>query len=408
MTSDTTLAMGGRKRYAILASGMLIQLCAGIIYLWSVFKNPVAVNLGGWDTTMVSSAMLVSFVGGILIGGTIMDRIGVRPTCVAGSLLMSMGILLSAFVNSDAPFLMYVTYSIMGGFGVGTIYTCTVSPIQKWFFDKRGFATGLMIFAFGFSLVVFAPLVRYLIDTQGVSNTFLILGGVFAIVCTVASLMMRNPPANYATSPNKTAVLSAQKQYTTREMLRRPSFYLIALSLFFVLSTYFMLNPYFLGLGEDRGLSSDLATAGVMVTGICSAAGRLGINWLSDKISRTTSVLLISAISAAGAVAAIFAHDLFFIVTIAAVSFAFGGIAGVSSTITADHFGTKNMGTNYGFVMLGYAASALVFMQLCKSLSDNGHGSFTAPLIIATAACIGSLICALLLRTQKKDQPTAQ
>jgi OFA family oxalate/formate antiporter-like MFS transporter len=219
--------------------------------------------------------------------------------------------------------------------------------------------------------------------------------------------MMRNPPADYATSPNKTAVMSAQKQYTTREMMRRPSFYLIALALFFVLSTYFMLNPNFISLGEERGLSHDLARTGVMITGICSAAGRLGINWLSDKISRTTSVLLISAISAVGAIAAIYADGMFFIITIAAISFAFGGIAGVSSTITADHFGTKNMGSNYGFVMLGYAASALVFMQICKSLLDGNGNDFTVPMIIAATACIGALICALLLRTQKNDQPTA-
>ncbi|MDR0523599.1 MAG: MFS transporter [Candidatus Methanoplasma sp.] len=395
-----------RKRYAILAAGILIQLCAGIIYLWSVFKNPVSEHLGGWDATMTSSIMLVSFVGGLLFGGILMDRAGVRPACIAGSLVMSLGILLSAFVDSSAPYLLYATYGIMGGFGVGTIYTCTVSSIQKWFFDRRGFATGLMIFAFGFSLVVFAPLARYLINGFGISGTFMALGLIFVVICTAASTVIVNPPADYATAPNKTAVLSAQKQYTTREMFRRPSFYLITLSLFFVLSAYFTLNPYFYSLGMDRGLSDEMATFGVMMTGVCSAAGRLAINWLSDKISREASVLLVSVISVGGAVAAIFAGEYLFIASIAGIAFAFGGIAGISSTITADHFGTKNMGSNYGFVMLGYAASALVFMYIAKSMTGGGTGSFAIPLAISAVACVASAACSLLLRTQTGDQPT--
>jgi OFA family oxalate/formate antiporter-like MFS transporter len=317
---------------------------------------------------------------------------------------MSAGILASSFVTSDSGSLIYITYGVMGGFGVGVIYTCTVSPIQKWFFDKRGFATGMMVCSFGFSLVIFAPLAKYLLGEVGVPDTFRIFGVAFLVICTIASFLIVNPPADYSASPNKTSVLSSQKQYTTKEMFGRKSFYLITFSLFFMLSVYFALNPNFKSLGIDRGLTSDMATIGIMVTGICSASGRLAVTWISDKIGRSTAMFFIIALSAIGAVAVIFANGMLFIVCLAAISFAFGGAAGIYATVTADHFGTKNMGSNYGFVMLGFGASALVFMYLSKQLSTGMD--FTVPLVITALACVAAFVCVLLLRTQKNDQPS--
>jgi OFA family oxalate/formate antiporter-like MFS transporter len=383
---------------------MIIQLCAGIIYMWSEFKGPVNTYLNG-DFTMTASIMLVSFVMGILIGGQILDRVGCRPTCIAGSILMSVGILASSFVTSESGSLIYITYGVMGGFGVGTIYTCTVSPIQKWFFDKRGFATGMMVCSFGFSLVIFAPLAKYLLREAGVPDTFRIFGIAFLVICTITSFLIVNPPADYSASPNKTSVLSSQKQYTTKEMFGRKSFYLITFSLFFMLSVYFALNPNFKSLGIDRGLTDDMATIGIMVTGICSASGRLTVTWISDKIGRVNAMFFIISLSAIGAIAVIFANGVLFIVCIAAISFAFGGAAGIYATVTADHFGTKNMGSNYGFVMLGFGASALVFMYLSKQLSTGMD--FTVPLVITALACVAAFICVLLLKTQRNDQPTS-
>jgi OFA family oxalate/formate antiporter-like MFS transporter len=405
--SEATVTTSSKKRYVILVAGMIIQLCAGIIYAWSAFSKRVGEHLGGIDSSMVVSVMLVCFVLGILIGGNILDKIGTRPTCIAGSILMSVGILASSLVTSSAPSLIFVTYAVMGGFGVGMIYTCTVSPIQKWFFDKRGFATGMMVCSFGFATVIFAPLAKSLLESQGVPTTFQIFGVVFLIVCTLASFLIVNPPADYSTSTSKTSVLSSQKQYTTREMFGRKSFYLITFSLFFVLSVYFALNPYIGNrLGIDRLGTEDLAILAVMVTGVCSASGRLIVTWISDKIGRTSSVLLIVILSAFGAIGMIFAHDIVFFIFIAIISFAFGGAAGIYATITADHFGTKNMGSNYGFVMLGFGASALVFIYLTKYIVGATGTDFTTPLIITVVACAAALVCALLLRTQKDDQPT--
>jgi len=395
----------GRKRYLILVAGMIIQLCAGIIYMWSVFKSPVSEHLGGWDATLTASIMLSCFVLGILIGGRILGIIGPRKTCIMGSVLMSLGILLSSFVTKDFPEAIYLTYGIMGGFGVGTIYTCTVSPIQRWFFDKRGFATGMMVCAFGFSMVIFAPLATFLIDEIGVSDTFLTFGVAFLIICVLCSTMIVFPPESYSATKGGPSVLSSQRQYETREMLKTKAFYLITFSMFFMLSAYFILNPNFKSLGMDRGLTSEEATLAIMLTGASSASGRLVLTWLSDKIGRMMSMFLIIGLTLLGVVLVIFAEQWFFVGCICIISFAFGASAGVYATLTADNFGTKNMGNNYGMVMLGFGASALIFQTLSKMITEDGD--YTMSFAISAVVCVIAFLCILLLRRERTQESTA-
>lgn len=393
---ENVIERPNKNRFLVLIAGVIIQFCAGIIYMWSVFKEPVAEFLN-WDSgasAMTASIMLASFVAGIFIGGRLMDKIGPRNICIMGSIMMSLGILASSFVTSDVPYLIYLTYGILGGFGVGAVYTCTVSSIQKWFFDKRGFATGMMVGAFGFSLVIFTPIAKSLISSVGVSSTFQIFGIAFLIICLLASFVIRNPPSNYVIA--KATPSSGQKQYTTKEMLKTRSFYLITLSLFFILPAFFILNPLFMSLGEERGLSESLAVMGVMIIGICSASGRLGITWMSDHVGRMPSIMMITVLTLIGVILAISAEGVLFLVCLALIALGFGGAAGTYTALTSDYFGTKNMGSNYGYVMLGFGASALIFPFISTTISVDGD--YTISFIICALTCILSLICILLLR----------
>ena len=403
---NNTNAGINKKRYIVLIAGIAIQFCAGTLYMWSIYNKPVADLLFGGDknaSSLTATFMLVAFVAGILIGGRIMDRIGPKKMAIIGSLIMSSGILASALVSSEYSYLIYLTYGLIGGFGVGTVYTCTVSPIQKWFFDRRGFATGLMVGAFGFSLVIFGPLAdKILLPSLGVSSTFLVFGIAFLLVCVPASLFIGNPPDGYVIPKAPSA--SSQKQYTTNEMLRTKSFYFITLSLFFILSAFFVLNPLFKDLGVERGLG-DLAVMTVMIVGVCSASGRIAITWISDNIGRMSGMLLIFVLTIVGVTLVIFAENFLFVVCMGLIAFGFGGAAGIYATVTSDNFGTKNMGSNYGFVMLGFGASALVAQVLSKTLVSGDD--YTMVFVACAITAIMSLVCILLLRmfpTQKTAQ----
>ncbi len=381
---------------------MLIQLCAGVIYMWSVFNTDVAEFLQ-WDQSaavMTASIMLAMFVVGILVGGRAHDRFGTKIVCIVGSLMMSSGILLTAFVPSTMPELVYLTYGVLGGFGVGTVYTCTISSIQKWFFDRRGFATGMMVGSFGFSLVLFSPIADYMLSAVGVASTFMIFGIGFMIVCVTASFLITNPPKEYCVAGSSKTISSSQKQYTAKEVLRTKSFYCIVISLFLVLSVFFILNPQLKTLGMDRGLTPEMAIGGVMLVGVCSTAGRFVLTVISDKLGRSETVLLSIGLTALGAAIMIFAYGVVFLASLAIIAFAFGGIAGLYTTLTADHFGTVNMGSNYGLVMIGFGASALFFPYLSTVLTKD-TGDYTVTFAICFAACVIATILVLVLRTQK-------
>ena len=182
-------------------------------------------------------------------------------------------------------------------------------------------------------------------------------------------------------------------------MLGTKSFYLIFLSLFFILPAFFMLNPLLMTLGLERGLTKEMALFGVMLVGIFSALGRLSIAWISDKIGRLGSIVLILAMTAVGVIAMIFAEGVLFLVSLSMIAMAFGGAAGVYPTLTADHFGTKNLGVNYGLVTLSLGASSLIFTMVNNALS--GNGDYTLSFIIAAATCAISFVLILLLRREK-------
>ncbi|HHY64135.1 MAG TPA: OFA family MFS transporter [Clostridiaceae bacterium] len=383
-----------KNRYLILAMGMVIQLCAGIIYMWSVFKGPVSQHLS-WEESsaaITSSIMLSTFVLGIIIGGRIQDKYSPSPVALAGGVLLGLGMVLSSFVPQSSPWLIYVFYGIIGGFGVGCVYTTTVSVVQKWFPDKRGFATGMMVGAFGFSLVLFAPLTKKLLTDWGVPRAFLFFGILFIVICSLCSLFLNNPEVKQQSG----TPASTRKQYTTGEMLKTKEFYFLAFSMFFLLPAYFILNPLFISLGVERGLSESMATFGVMLTGIASASGRLLISWFSDFVGRKAGIATISLITLIAALVMIFAQGVLFLVCIAAIAFSFGGSASVYAATTADLFGTKHMGLNYGCVMIAFGSSALIFQLLSTVLSN------TYSFIVAAAGCVITITMVAALKIPKK------
>ena len=160
-----------------LVSGAIIQLCIGIIYIWSIFQ-PAVMEYYSWSADNASvtfSIMLATFVLGIVVGGRLNDKKGPRLVVFLGGLMFCAGIFLSSLVPQDMPWLIYLFYGGMAGFGVGAAYTSTISCAQKWFMDKKGFATGVIVCTFGASTVVFTPIVNTLLKNVGVSQTFLTL-----------------------------------------------------------------------------------------------------------------------------------------------------------------------------------------------------------------------------------------
>ena len=348
---------------------LVVQLCVGILYLWSAFRSNI-VAAYGWTpsaATMVSSYMLFAFVFGNLIGGIINDRKGPKLTCILGVALFSVGVILSAFVKSAGLF--YLTYAVMAGLGSGFGYGACISCIQKWLPHKRGLASGLACGAFGLSTVVFTPVSNMLMNAnmneEGIVNfvpVFLTLGIVFAILGFVACLFISLPGEEYLAGlhlPAKAA--SSNINFTLGQAIRLPAFWALFFSIFFINGTWNLCVPLIRDLGIVRGLSVEMAIACVSFTGITNAAGRLIMAWLSDKIGRTNAMYILCGLTLLGAILMTFIGGMGYFVTIAIIAFAYGGPSALNAALSTDLFGPKNSGTNYGVAMLALGFSSIFF-----------------------------------------------
>lgn len=385
-----------------LVAGAVIQLRIGIIYIWSIFQ-PSVMEYYAWsaaDASVTFSIMLATFVLGIVFGGRLGDKKGPRPVVFLGGLLFCAGIFLSSLVPQDMPQLIWLFYGGLAGFGVGAAYTSTISCAQKWFMDKKGFATGVIVCAFGASTVVFTPVANTLLKSVGVSQTFLTLSLIFLAVILIFGWFVKNPSKEYMDQfETRLPDLSAQKQYTPGEVLKTKYYYFIFLSMLLLTPAYFIINPLLKSLGELRSLTETAALAGVMATGMASAAGRLLAPWLSDRLGRRNVLFLLYGITLVSILLLTFAQSYFFIILIALVSFAFGGSAGVYPAVTADYFGIRNNGVNYGLVMIAFAVSGLLFPAIAKVVTPDGIPTAWTFLVPAIAAVAGILVTVAL----KKD-----
>jgi OFA family oxalate/formate antiporter-like MFS transporter len=323
--------------------------------------------------------MLCFFVIGILAGGRAQVKVGTRLTALAGGLMVAAGMLATALIPSAgdggsarAPvFMIYLFYGIIGGFGVGAAYNAALSTAQKWFPKNRGFATGVSVCAFGFSTVIFAPLADMLNKGFGgrVNVTFLLLSGIFA-AAVLATFWFIKTPEQAAGAAGAAAPALQGKQYSTLEMIKTPRYFLITLSMMFGTSVFFIINPDLKDLANDRD-AAFFATGLVMITGIANALGRLGVPLLSDKIGREYAAVTILAATALGAFGLCFAGGFLLIAIIAIVSFCYGGYSGLYPVITSENFGLKNIGSNYGAVMVGFMVSALLFPIVINKIDDQ-------------------------------------
>jgi len=391
------------NRNRVLASCCLLNLCCGVLYMWSIFAKYVISDYGlpKEAVGLTASIMLAAFAVGIFFGGFIQDKTGPKPVCIGGSILFAIGVFTASFGINHGIGALYLTYGIIGGFGVGAAYNSVLPCCQKWFPDKKGFATGLLVCFFGFSVVIFAPLAEALINSMGLIMTWRVLAIIFLVVGVPASFFIKDPPAGYLPAgfqPAKTHALG--RQYTTKEMLKKPAFYLITLALMLGTPCYFILIPLLRTIGESRGLSPSMAVGMVMVSGIASALGRLIFPWLSDRIGRHNTAIVTFVISAVASFLLISATGYFFLFLVAAACLSYGGITGVFPPIASDIFGSKHMGTNYGCVMLGFGISAVASSAIANIVNKHSaSGGFIIPIITCAIAVVMIL---LLTRSKKK------
>ena len=387
------------KKILAIAGCILVQICVGILYVWSVFREPV-ISYYNWNpgqVNLIASFMLFAFCIGNLAGGYIQDKKGPKISCFIGIIMFGGGMLLSSLIPAGASIIwFYLSYCVIAGLGSGLCYGPVLACMQKWFPDKRGFATGLAAGAFGMSTVVFAPVANSLIRATNAPRAIMILAVIFLAV-GIAACFMISVPEGSVQGNSQTAEISL----TPLQAAKTWPFWLLFLGCFLYNGTWNMLSPIIKSLGINRGLSDAAATLCVSLTGIANAAGRLIMSSLSDKIGRVVTLVILCAMTIVSGIALIFSGGgvLFGIVLLTA--FAYGGPAAVNPATSTDFFGPKYSGTNYGIIMLALGLSSVVFNMLSNAMV-NASGGYTITFIAGAASAGVSVIIYLVISHLRK------
>ncbi len=386
-SGKTGIGAAGRKS---VTGCLLVQVCVGIIYLWSVLKSSVIASLSMSSATagMMASYMLMAFVTGALIGGILTDRKGHRFTCMLGVAVFAAGIASSALVSAAAPGLLVVTYAVLGGIGSGIAYSSCINCIQKWMPGRKGLASGLAIGAFGFSTVIFVPVMRLVMrvftNADGIvdfSSVFGLLGGAFFVIGMAGCMVIRRP----AETAPAAAAAKKSEDYTFAKAIRSSKFWCIFFIVFFINGAWNIVTPMIYDLGLGRGLTPETAALALSLTGIANTAGRILMATLSDRIGRTKTITILSLMTVAASLLLIRVTGVGYIAVICALAFAYGGPSSINAAFTTDCFGTKHCAAIYGVIMLALGASSLFFNMLVSTVLG---GSVTISLSVGAASAL--------------------
>jgi MFS family permease len=426
-----------RNRWLIALAGTALMACLGTVYSWSLFTQPLIASFGWSNTTTTwAFALSIFFLGiGAIIGGRWQDRAGPRPVAVTGAVMWGLGNILAGVGTHafGAPWL-YLTYGVIGGLGLGLGYVTPVAAVAKWFPDRRGLGTGMVVMGFGLGAFFYNNILKAVPgfvaasreaarviaagggalmsgDATGeVMRTFVVSGIVFAVLGGIAASILRNPaPAELpaaaraagpaATSAAAAPAPAAAEDWPPSRALRTPQFWALWGMLFLNVTAgiLFISNAVPI-MRELTGAPPATALAVYGFIAVFNGIGRFFWGAVSDRIGRNAAYLLIygtqvviffvvGGISSLPVVAVLFA----------VVLLDYGGGFGTMPSFTADYFGTKSMGVNYGWILTAWGVGGIVGPIFVAAVKDR-TGSFSGALPIIAVMLIAAMILPLVTR----------
>jgi OFA family oxalate/formate antiporter-like MFS transporter len=351
------------NRWRVVCGGVLMNLALGSLYAWSVFVAPLEKEFG-WkraETSLVFTIAVVTFAITFIFGGRLQDKRGPRPAALIGAVLVSIGFFLTSLTSSLVY--LYVVFGIIVGAGNGFGYATPIPVASKWFPDKRGLVVGLMVGGYGAGSAIIGPLATQLIGSLGWRTTFQILGAAFLAMGLAGAFLMVNPPAGYRpegwTPPAST---SARRDFTTAEVLHIPQFYLLWIAYCLGTTAGLMTISQLVPLARSAGLSATAASFALTMGAIGNAGGRILSGWLSDSLGRlpTLGIMVLTSAVAMPLLFAVREQIGLFYLLVLVVYWCYGTQLSVFASATADFYGTKNLGANYGALFTAWGAAGIL------------------------------------------------
>jgi len=398
---------GFRNRWVQLILAILcMTMIANLQYGWTLFVNPMHDKMG-WTTAQIQVAFSVFVLTEtwlVPIEGWLMDKFGPRPVVLGGGVLAG----LSWVLNSYAASLEMLYFSaVVAGVGAGCVYGTCVANALKWFPDKRGLAAGLTAAGFGAGAAVTVIPISNMIRSSGYESAFLTFGLIQGAVVFVASLFLVRAPIKgrfFATASR--ANPTTKRDYSPREMIRMPVFWLLYLAFVLVAAGGLMAAAQVAPIANDFGIAKvpiailgatlPLLTITIVIDNLVNGFTRPLTGWISDHIGRENTMLLVFCLSGVAQLGLIYfgREPLGFMIFAPMIFLCYGEIFSIFPAVIGDTYGSKFAGANNGLMYTAKGTASLL-VPLASVLKAS-TGSWVA--VLWTGAVMG-IVAGLLAKS---------
>jgi OFA family oxalate/formate antiporter-like MFS transporter len=388
------------NRWRIAVFGTLLQVCLGTVYAWSFFQKPL-VGTYGWSNSQVAwtfSTAICCLGLAAAWGGMNLSKVGPRKLAMAGGILFGAGYLVAALALSMHNLvLLYIGYGFIGGAGLGLGYVTPVATVAKWFPDKKGFVTGMVVMGFGFGALVMSKLIAPILMTgfdHNLVQVFFWIGIVMLVLTLPAGYNMVNPPEGFipaGCAPAQTTdshQSTAGLELTGRQCVLSGKFFMmwtvltcnVSAGIMFIgfqspMMQALLKESYAAKYADPAALAAALAGAGATLIAISSVFNGLGrFFWgsLSDKVGRTNAFRLLVGSQIAIFIALIYIKSPWiFGALVCYVLLCYGGGFGAMPAFVLDIFGQVQMPVVYGVILTGWSAGGIIGPQLAAIIRDR-------------------------------------
>lgn len=397
------------KRWWILAAGVFTMLFAGILYAWSILKAPFAAELG-YDASALALGFTLAmsfFCLGGFISGQLVKRIGTRLTIIIAGLIAGLGFVLTSFLGAGNTLLLYLTYSFLGGSGIGISYIVIISTVNSWFPDRRGLSSGALMMGFGASTLLLGKVADLLFASSvGWKNTYIIIGIAIAAVIVLSSFAIKSPDKDTVFPQKKKTGKAKQenfevRDYTPSEMVRRFTFWRAFLALVCLTAVGSSVISFARDLALSVGAEAALATTLVGVLAVCNGLGRIITGALFDAMGRRFTMIAASILTIFAAAVTLVAVSIgslpICIIGLCLTGLSYGTSPTVASAFTSAFYGQKHFATNLSICNFNLMIASFI-ATACSSL-QSASGGYAAPFILLLS--LASVALALNISIKK-------
>lgn len=381
-------------RWGYLAIGVVAMLFAGVLYAWSILKAPLSAEFG-WGASELALnftlAMTFFCIGGLL-GARLSKKAGHKIALLASGVLSALGFILTALLQDAAVWMLYITYGVLAGLGVGIAYNVVIATVSAWFPDQKGLCSGCLMMGFGASALVLGNIANASFNSDlGWRTTYMLLGAAICAVIVIAGLLLKKPTDN-TVLPQPKAKKSAGaesfegKDLTSMQMLCRPSFWLAFVCISFLAAV----GSSVISFAKDLALSVDapeaLAVSLVGVLSVCNGLGRILTGALFDAMGRRKTMLCANILTICAACVTLLAVSIgslpLCIAGLCLTGVSYGACPTITSAFTSSFFGMKYFSTNMAFMTFTVMGGSLIATLSNKVLEITGGYNATFMMLL--------------------------